>query len=103
MAPVEKVERSALEVKLFKAGAWGILVFLVLFLAAVIFGPRAPGLMHTLGLEWLIPEEGGIYADCSKSYNKNNPYCNREHEERDEDWSGLSKKRGGSNPFTLSN
>ena len=60
-----------------------------------------PETMRRLGLDWMIPEEGGIYADCSKSSNKNNPYCGGSGYVRDEKWRGLSNKTGGSNPFGI--
>lgn len=75
----------------------GILAFL---LVGMLFGEALHPFMSRIGLGWLYNAESGVYADCSKSYNKHNPYCNSRRND-DTGWKSLSDKRGGSNPFSL--
>ena len=40
--------------------------------------------LSVFGLERIIDEAGGVYADCSKAQNRNNKFCNRNYKYSDD-------------------
>ena len=54
-----------------------------------------------MGLGFLMHEEGGIYADCTKRENRNSPFCSQKDTKTDKDWKGLQRSGGRLVPFSL--
>jgi len=60
--------------------AGGVVFAIAAFLLVVIFGGDTFGPVRTvLGLGWLLHEEQGVYADCTKEENRDIRYCRRDY------------------------
>ncbi len=54
-----------------------------------------------MGLDYLMHEQGGIYADCTKRENRSSPFCTQKDTKSDRDWKGLQRRGGKLVPFSL--
>lgn len=68
---------------------------LVLVLILLLGGERFAPVLEAFGL---YHPEKGIYADCTKPYNKNNRFCNPDTPRSDRDWKNVNSGTG----FSLS-
>ena len=75
-----------------------------LILLMMVSGSTFNPVLALFGLEAFTFEEGGIYADCSKSANRNNPFCSGKHDyPQSKDWNDLRSSSGLKGmPFSLS-
>jgi len=76
----------------------GIGIALAVFLLIIVFGKRL-SILDYLGMRSLFSDKAGVYADCSKWENRNNPYCLPKEGKADREWKDL--KRGKAMPFNL--
>jgi len=54
-----------------------------------------------IGLDYLMHEGGGLYADCSKRENRDSPFCSQKDTKSDRDWKGIQRRGGKLVPFSL--
>lgn len=99
--PVKKGSKFSLsEDKLVRYGGWALGAVMTLMLIGIFFGQYFPGLLNSLGLDWLYHSESGVYADCSKASNRNNPYC-LSKDSGDSGWRDLKDTKGERTGFSL--
>ena len=75
---------------------------LTLVILLIILGPRYPGVVEALGLDWLVNAQQGVYADCSRAENKNISYCRPKAQQGEKGWNELRRSNGKPVPFSLS-
>jgi hypothetical protein len=90
---------SAIQISGVQVAGWGLGALMSLVLIAIMLGGHFRGLLDAIGLEWLNHETTGIYADCSKAYNADNPYCSGKREDRG--WRNLKDNKGSPSGFAL--
>jgi len=71
----------------------------VVVMTLLVFG-QSLGVFKVVGLDWMFTERG-IYADCSKAENQDNPYCQPKTSRADRDWDSLSQGGKRAMPFNL--
>jgi hypothetical protein len=71
------------------------------FLILAVFGPNASRFVPVPGLKRIHHKEGGVYADCSRPENKNNPYCRPKQTPAEDRWRDLTRSNGKPMPFRL--
>lgn len=79
------------------------LCLIAFLLVAMVGGEAFSPVLRAFGLEGVYNERQGVYADCSKSVNRNNPFCTGETPRSEQEWSNLSSGAMRSVPFSLSN
>ena len=79
-----------------------VMVSLTLVILLIILGPSYPGVIESLGLDWFVNAQQGVYADCSKAENKNVPYCRPKAQQGEQGWNELRRSNGKPVPFSLS-
>ena len=84
------------------AGYTGIAVIgLLLFM--IVAGERFAPILSVFGLSPVSYQKRGIYADCSRSANRDNPFCSGKRPQAERSWESISKNSGGPVvPFGLS-
>lgn len=77
-------------------------IFLTALILLMIFGSRYPQLVDSLGLNWLVNAQQGVYADCSRPENANISYCRPKASQGSKTWDELSHSNSKPVPFSLS-
>ena len=81
-------------------------VCFVFVLIVVFGGDTTLPIRQVLGISYLMSEEAGVYADCSRSVNRNNRFCRGEGAEilqrNRESQSDFYKRTSKTIPFSLS-
>lgn len=90
---------SSAQRNLGEVAGWTLGALLSLLLLAIMFGGHFRGFLDAIGLEWLYHESAGVYADCSKAYNADNPYCSGKRDDRG--WRNLKDTKGAPSGFAL--
>jgi len=86
--------------KLWKIFYYCITAAFAVLLLVLMFGKRL-GILDYLGFSSFHSETTGVFADCSKSENRNNDYCQPKKSRTEKDWNELSRGKGKSVPFSL--
>jgi hypothetical protein len=73
---------------------------MALILFGIFFGNHFSSFLNEIGFGWLYHEESGVYADCSKAANRNNPYC-ISRRGGDSGWRNLKDNQGDPSGFSL--
>ncbi|MBX7143324.1 MAG: hypothetical protein K1X79_02625 [Oligoflexia bacterium] len=89
------------DMRLVRIIGWSVAGLLGFFVAAMVGAKYFPETVRSIGLGFLVNEESGVYANCSKSQNRNNPYCRGKTSPREREWKGLGDRGGGSSAFSL--
>jgi len=66
-----------------------------LFIATMFSDALRYSVLETLGLDFLWHERAGVYADCSKAFNRRNRFCSDRA-------SGSHRSKQSGSPFSLS-
>lgn len=88
------------EQRVVRYGGWSLGALMTFLLFGIFFGQHFPGFFGALGLDWLYHQESGVYADCSKGSNRNNPYCIQKSR-GDGGWRDLKDTKGERTGFSL--
>lgn len=92
---------SAGDMVIARTASWSVAGILGVLVTAMVAAKYFPDTVRAIGLGFLVNEESGVYADCSKPQNRNNPYCRKRQSPREREWQGLGDKGGGSSGFSL--
>lgn len=65
-------------------------------------GDRYSDILSLIGLSGFY-RSGGVYADCSRSENHNNPFCQKHETKSDKAWKDLRTGKERAVPFGLTN
>ena len=92
---------SSSDMRIARVAGWSIACFMGILVIAMVAAKYYPDTVRAIGLGFLVNEESGVYADCSKAQNRSNPYCRKKQSPREREWRGLGDKGGGSSAFSL--
>ena len=101
-AKVKAYEEELKRKKLLNRVYMAVTGIVTIVLIMVFSGDRFSGVLAVVGLRSAYNEEGGIYADCSKSENRNNPYCSKKESASERSWKVLTRGGGRAPQFSLS-
>jgi len=75
---VKEFEREQHRKKMSLITASALLVFTSFLLFVIFGGDTTASLRRALGISYFMSERTGVYADCSKPWNRNNKFCSGE-------------------------
>lgn len=84
--------------------SYSAIILIASVILMVLSGDRFSGVLGFFGIQGIENERRGVYVDCSKSENRNKPYCQpmeRRQTAVDRSWNSLRHGKGKTNPFSL--
>lgn len=97
-------EQEVAKRRLFERVGYGVLAVVAVFLIMLFSGDRFARVLRFFGLQPIVTFGTGLYADCSRIENKDNPYCTKKVSPVDREWTEMQHRGAGTKtaPFSLS-